>query len=214
MKEGLALIQKYFPEISDHQKEQFIKLGLIYPEWNSKINVISRKDIEHLYEHHILHSLGIAKITDFVAETKILDVGTGGGFPGIPLAILYPECKFHLVDSIRKKVKVAQEVIIELDLSNAIAEQNRVEQLTEKYDFAVSRAVTDLATIMGWLKGRFFKKSINKLKNGLIYLKGGQIDSAIPTKNIYELNSYFEEDFFDHKVAIHLPSFFSFSQKK
>ena len=214
MKEGLALIQKYFPEISDHQKEQFIKLGLIYPEWNSKINVISRKDIEHLYEHHVLHSLGIAKVTDFIAETKILDVGTGGGFPGIPLAILYPECKFHLVDSIRKKVKVAQEIIIELDLSNAIAEQNRVEQLTEKYDFAVSRAVTDLVTIMGWLKGRFFKKSINKLKNGLIYLKGGQIDSSIPTKNIYELNSYFEEDFFDHKLVIHLPSFFSFSQKK
>jgi len=214
MKEGLSLIQKYFPEISDHQKEQFIKLGLIYPEWNSRINVISRKDIEHLYEHHVLHSLGIAKVTDFIAETKILDVGTGGGFPGIPLAILYPECKFHLVDSIRKKVKVAQEVIIELGLNNAIAEQNRVEQLTEKYDFAVSRAVTDLVTVMGWLKGRFLEKSNNKLKNGLIYLKGGQIDSAIPTKNRYELNNYFEEEFFDHKLVIHLPSFFSFSQKK
>ena len=214
MKEGLSLIQKYFPDISDHQKEQFIKLGLIYPEWNSRINVISRKDIEHLYEHHVLHSLGIAKVTDFIAETKILDVGTGGGFPGIPLAILYPECKFHLVDSIRKKVKVAQEVIIELGLNNTIAEQNRVEQLTEKYDFAVSRAVTDLVTVMGWLKGRFLEKSNNKLKNGLIYLKGGQIDSEIPTKNRYELKNYFEEEFFDHKLVIHLPSFFSFSQKK
>lgn len=215
MKDGLELIQHYFPNLNAVQRDRFSRLGGIYGEWNAKINVISRKDIQHLYERHVLHSLGIARVIEFATGTLVLDVGTGGGFPGIPLAIMYPDCSFHLVDSIGKKVKVLKAVADSLGLENVTASQIRVEELSQRYDFAVSRAVTDLPKIMGWLKGKFSKTPLNSLENGLLYLKGGDTEvDGIPDKYIYPLRNYFEEDFFDQKLMIHLPSFFSFSQKK
>lgn len=215
MDDGIGLIEYYFPQITTVQKDRFLKLGGLYTGWNAKINVISRKDIHHLYERHVLHSLGISRIIEFMPETTILDVGTGGGFPGIPLAILFPECRFHLVDSIGKKVKVAKAVADSLGLENVTCTQGRIEQLDGSYDFAVSRAVTDLSLLMSWLKGKFSQTSKNKLDNGLLYLKGGDItQDGITSKNIYPLKNYFAEDFFDQKLIIHLPSFFSFSQKK
>ena len=215
MIDGIGLIETYFPQITTVQKNRFLKLGDLYKDWNAKINVISRKDIHHLYERHVLHSLGISRIIEFLPETTILDVGTGGGFPGIPLAIFFPECRFHLVDSIGKKIKVAKAVAESLGLENVACTQGRAEQLDGAYDFAVSRAVTDLPKLMSWLKGKFSKRSKNKLDNGLLYLKGGDItQDGITSKNIYPLKNYFAEDFFDQKLVIHLPSFFSFSQKK
>jgi len=201
-------ILKYFPHITDLQKQQFAMLPELYTNWNSQINVISRKDIEHLMERHVLHSLGIAKIVSFVRGTEILDVGTGGGFPGIPLAILFPDTDFLLVDSIGKKIKVVNEVGNALELQNVKALQTRAEDINRKFDFVVSRAVTALPEFMKWISGKLKAKNINALNNGVLYLKGGDIDKElIPLNNywkVYEINDYFSEPFFEFKKVVHL----------
>jgi 16S rRNA (guanine527-N7)-methyltransferase len=205
----MELIQKYFPGLSPGQLEQFAQLKPLYEEWNARINVISRKDIDHLYERHVLHSLGIAKVISFKSGTDILDVGTGGGFPGIPLAILFPECHFHLVDSIGKKIKVVQEIAGAIGLSNVEASQNRAEQLQEKYDFVVSRAVTDLKEFHGWVKHRFNKPWQNSLRNGILCLKGGdltqELQEARVKHKLFPLSAYFEEEYFQTKSVVHIP---------
>jgi 16S rRNA (guanine527-N7)-methyltransferase len=205
----LELIIKYFPDLTPGQIEQFRQLQPLYQEWNTKINVISRKDIDQLYERHVLHSLGIAKVVSFKPNTSILDVGTGGGFPGIPLAILFPECYFHLVDSIGKKIKVVQEVAGALKLTNVIAEQNRAEKLQETYDFVVSRAVTQLKEFHGWVRYKINMPYNNKLKNGILSLKGGDLIQELKEANlkhkIYPLSAYFEEEFFETKKVVYVP---------
>jgi 16S rRNA (guanine527-N7)-methyltransferase len=205
----LELIIKYFPDLTPGQIEQFRQLQPLYQEWNTKINVISRKDIDQLYERHVLHSLGIAKVVSFKPGTSILDVGTGGGFPGIPLAILFPECYFHLVDSIGKKIKVVQEVAGALKLTNVIAEQNRAEKLQETYDFVVSRAVTQLKEFHGWVRYKINMPYNNKLKNGILSLKGGDLIQELKEANlkhkIYPLSAYFEEEFFETKKVVYVP---------
>jgi len=203
-------ILTYFPDLSPTQISQFEALGELYKDWNEKINVISRKDIENLYTNHILHSLAIAKVIQFKPNTHILDVGTGGGFPGVPLAILFPEVKFHLVDSIAKKIKVVNEVAASIKLQNIKAEQQRVEDLDEVYDFVVSRGVTSLKELYGWNKKSFSKVSFNSLKNGIIALKGG--DSLINEitemgKNhvkTWLISDYFKEEFFETKKVVYL----------
>jgi 16S rRNA (guanine527-N7)-methyltransferase len=206
----LELILKYFPHLSEQQRKQFAQLEPLYQEWNSKINLISRQDISHLYEKHVLHSLGIAKIISFNPDTSILDVGTGGGFPGIPLAILFPECHFHLVDSIGKKIKVVQEVAQALELSNVKAEQIRAEKIQNTYDFILSRAVTDLKEFYGWVRYKINKPYNNKLKNGILYLKGGDLKQELLGAKfkyrIYNLSDYFEEPFFETKRLVYVPS--------
>ncbi|MGV8878330.1 MAG: 16S rRNA (guanine(527)-N(7))-methyltransferase RsmG [Sphingobacteriaceae bacterium] len=203
------LINKYFSNLSVNQKEQFQQLLELYTFWNSQINVISRKDIEMLYERHVLHSLGIAKVCAFVSNTHILDVGTGGGFPGIPLAILFPEVNFHLVDSIGKKIKVVQEISAALSLKNVSATHARAEQIPELFDFVVSRAVTQLKDFYPWVKDKFCKKSINPLKNGVLYLKGGNLAEEITASGLkaerFPLKNYFEEPFFETKEVIFVP---------
>jgi 16S rRNA (guanine527-N7)-methyltransferase len=204
----MELILKYFPNLSEVQKEQFSKLYVLYSDWNSKINVVSRKDIDELYLRHVLHSLGIAKVIQFKDGTSIMDVGTGGGFPGIPLAILYPECKFHLVDSINKKLKVVDAVTEELGLTNVKTSHKRAEEINETFDFIVSRAVTAMPSFVGWVKNKVSKKSKNDLKNGILYLKGGNLTEELqnyPKATLYNLTDYFEEDFFDTKKVVHLP---------
>jgi 16S rRNA (guanine527-N7)-methyltransferase len=204
----MELILKYFPNLSEVQKEQFSKLYDLYSDWNSKINVVSRKDIDELYLRHVLHSLGIAKVIQFKDGTSIMDVGTGGGFPGIPLAILYPECKFHLVDSINKKLKVVDAVTEELGLTNVKTSHKRAEEINETFDFIVSRAVTAMPSFVGWVKNKVSKKSKNDLKNGILYLKGGNLTEELqnyPKATLYNLTDYFEEDFFDTKKVVHLP---------
>jgi 16S rRNA (guanine527-N7)-methyltransferase len=205
----LELIIKYFPDLTSGQIEQFRQLQPLYQEWNNKINVISRKDIDQLYERHVLHSLGIAKVVSFKPATSILDVGTGGGFPGIPLAILFPECHFHLVDSIGKKIKVVHEVAGALKLTNVIAEQNRAEKLQETYDFVVSRAVTQLKEFHGWVRYKINMPYNNKLKNGILSLKGGDLIQELKEANlkhkIYPLSAYFEEEFFETKKVVYVP---------
>ncbi|MFC0184852.1 16S rRNA m(7)G-527 methyltransferase [Pseudarcicella hirudinis] len=203
------LILKYFPQISPKQQEQFAQLGDLYRLWNDQINVVSRQDIENLYEKHVLHSLGIAKIITFKEGTEILDVGTGGGFPGIPLAIMFPECKFHLVDSIGKKIKVVQEVANALGLENVKAEQARVETLQEDYDFIVSRAVTRLSPFYNWVRNKVNRNYFNTLKNGILYLKGGDLDEELQEfgkkHKVYELYEFFEEEFFETKKVVYVP---------
>lgn len=204
----MELILKYFPNLSEVQQEQFCKLYDLYSDWNSKINVVSRKDIDELYLRHVLHSLGIAKVIQFKDGTSIMDVGTGGGFPGIPLAILYPECKFHLVDSINKKLKVVDAVAEELGLTNVKTSHKRAEEINETFDFIVSRAVTAMPSFVGWVKNKVSKKSKNDLKNGILYLKGGDLTEELqnyPKATLYNLTDYFEEDFFDTKKVVHLP---------
>jgi 16S rRNA (guanine527-N7)-methyltransferase len=205
----MQIITKYFQKLSKQQFERFEQIESLYAEWNAQINVISRKDFPEFYERHVLHSLAIAKFIRFQPGTKILDVGTGGGFPGIPLAIYFPEVQFHLVDSIGKKIKVVKEVAQSLGLKNVIAEQIRAEQLTEKYDFVVSRAVTRLPEFVPWVRKNITKKQINALPNGIIYLKGGDIQEEIKPfkKNILvqDLSEYFSEDFFETKKLVHLP---------
>jgi 16S rRNA (guanine527-N7)-methyltransferase len=205
----LELILKYFPDITPRQIEQFRQLQPLYNEWNDKINVISRKDIDQLYERHVLHSLGIAKVLSFKPDTSILDVGTGGGFPGIPLAILFPECHFHLVDSIGKKIKVVQEIAGALELQNVKAEQNRAEKLQETYDFVVSRAVTQLKEFHSWIRYKINKPYNNKLRNGILALKGGDLSQELKEVNlkhrIYPLSNYFEEEFFETKKVVYIP---------
>jgi 16S rRNA (guanine527-N7)-methyltransferase len=201
-------ILKYFPNLSDLQKEQFEKLDFLYHEWNEKINVISRKDIDSLYTKHILHSLGIAKIMKFEPGTYVLDVGTGGGFPGIPLAILFPETRFYLIDVIAKKIKVVQAVAEGLELKNVKAEQMRAENVKGDFDFIVSRAVTNMPDFVSWVKTKIKKNNKHELKNGILYLKGGDLTEELkdfPKATEYNLADYFEDEFFETKKVVHLP---------
>jgi len=204
----MLLIQKYFPNLTEIQFKQFEALQGLYEEWNSQINVISRKDIEALYLRHVLHSLALAKLIEFKAGAQILDVGTGGGFPGIPLAILFPEVKFHLVDSINKKLKVVNGVAESLGLENIKTTHARAESIKGHYDFIISRAVTNMPDFVGWVKNKIAKKSVHPIKNGILYLKGGDLteELKIYTKaTLYDLSAYFEEDFFETKKIVHLP---------
>jgi 16S rRNA (guanine527-N7)-methyltransferase len=203
------IITTYFPELSDTQKNQFELLFDLYSEWNNKINVISRKDIDNLYINHVLHSLGIAKVQTFKPGANILDVGTGGGFPGIPLAILFPETNFHLVDSIGKKITVVTEVAKGIGLLNVKAEQARAEQIKGEYDFIVSRAVTRFKEFHQWVHQKAKKKSIHDRDNGILYLKGGDLDEELSELKrpyqLYNLSDYFKEDFFETKKVVFVP---------
>ena len=203
---SVSLILKYFPEITNEQKQEFEKLEQLYTEWNEKINVISRKDMDGLYEKHILHSLGIAKVMPFADGTKVLDVGTGGGFPGIPLAILFPEVSFTLIDSIGKKIKVVEAVSEGLGLKNVTTVHGRAEKLKEKFHFVVSRAVTQMPEFLRWLKGKFEKEQFNEKHNGVLYLKGGDLAEELAGLRceIFQLKNYFQEEFFNTKKVVYL----------
>ena len=205
----MEIILKYFPNLTEEQHRQFAALYDLYIDWNAKINVISRKDIENLYEHHVLHSLAIAKVIDFKPGTSIMDLGTGGGFPGIPLAILFPETKFHLVDSIGKKVRVATEVANAIGLKNVTFRHARAQEEKQLFDFVVSRAVMPLSDLIDIIKKNISKKQINALPNGLICLKGGELQhETLPFKNKTVINSisdYFEEEFFETKRVVYVP---------
>lgn len=204
----MNLIQQYFPDISEIQQQQFQQLEALYKDWNSKINVVSRKDIDELYVRHVLHSLGIAKVVSFKPNSKILDVGTGGGFPGIPLAILFPESKFRLVDSIGKKLKVVDGVAEALGLKNVRTTHGRAEDIKGEFDFIVSRAVTTMPEFVSWVKGKIAKKQNHDFKNGILYLKGGDLTEELQVfrnTSIYNLSDYFKEDFFETKKVVHLP---------
>jgi 16S rRNA (guanine527-N7)-methyltransferase len=198
----------HFPHLTEQQRTQFAALDGLYRDWNAKINLISRQDIDALYEKHVLHSLGIAKVIQFKPGTEILDVGTGGGFPGIPLAIMFPMVRFHLVDSVGKKITVVKAVAESLGLTNVEAEQVRVEQLNRTYDFVVSRAVTRLKPFMGWVRYKIIKRGNNDLPNGVLYLKGGDLNeelSEVPEKKtLYSLSDYFPGEFFETKKVIHI----------
>ena len=202
-------ILKYFPNLSNKQKEQFAQLGPLYAEWNERINVISRKDIEALYLRHVLHSLGIAKVQPFLPGSRVLDIGTGGGFPGIPLAILFPETEFVLVDSIGKKIKVVSEVAQGLGLENVKSVHGRAEKQKGQFDFVVSRAVTNMSDFVKWTRNKFSKESRHPLANGILYLKGGDLQEELkpfPKARIYPLSEYFIEDFFETKKVVYLPA--------
>ncbi len=204
-----AIIFHYFPSLSEKQMDQINQLGSLYKEWNDKINVVSRKDIENIYINHVLHSLGIAKVMPFNPRAEVLDVGTGGGFPGIPLAILFPETRFHLVDSIGKKITVVTEVSKALGLKNVKAEQIRAEQIRGKYDFVVSRAVTRMKEFYGWVNNKIKDDSTHALDNGILYLKGGDLDEEMNELkcpySIYNLSDYFKEEFFETKRVVYVP---------
>lgn len=203
----MEIIHKYFKNLTENQINQFAKLQELYQDWNLKINVVSRKDIDELYLRHVLHSLGIAKVMPFKPNAKVMDVGTGGGFPGIPLAILFPETQFHLVDSIGKKIKVVNEVVAGLGLQNVKTTHGRVEEVKDTYDFIVSRAVAQMETFVRWTKGKIAKKQNHDLKNGILYLKGGNLTEELQkytSATIYELPNYFEEPFFETKKVVHL----------
>lgn len=204
----MELILKYFPNLTEIQIKQFTELEELYQDWNLKINVVSRKDIDELYLRHVLHSMGIAKVIEFKDGSKILDVGTGGGFPGIPLAILFPECQFHLVDSIAKKLKVVNEVVEGLGLTNVKTTHSRVEEINDTFDFIVSRAVAIMPTFVHWVKGKIAKKQNHDLRNGILYLKGGDLTEELQsyrTATIYNLSDYFDEEFYETKKVVHLP---------
>lgn len=204
----MEIITRYFSNLSETQINQFSKLEGLYKEWNAQINVISRKDIDELYVRHVLHSLGIAKVQPFQPKTSVLDVGTGGGFPGIPLAILFPETNFYLVDSIGKKIKVVNEVANALGLENAKAEVVRAENVKGEFDFIVSRAVTNMDNFVNWTRTKIAKKQQHELKNGILYLKGGDLTEELanfPKAIQYNLTAYFEEDFFETKKVVHIP---------
>lgn len=200
------IILKYFPNLTDQQKSQFQQLETLYKEWNEKINVISRKDIDEFYERHVLHSLGIAKIMEFADGTKVLDIGTGGGFPGIPLAILFPNVEFTLVDSIGKKITVVNAVAESLGLKNVKAYHERAEKIKDKFHFVVSRAVTQMPVFLRWLKGKFEKEQFNPKHNGVLYLKGGDLGEELAgiKCEIYNLKDQFGEEFFDTKKVVYL----------
>lgn len=201
-------ICSYFPNLTDHQLLQFEKLNNLYHDWNAKINVISRKDIDELYVKHVLHSLGIAKVMEFQPKATVLDVGTGGGFPGIPLAILFPESRFYLIDVIAKKIKVVNEVAIALGLENVKAEQMRAENVKGEFDFIVSRAVTNMTDFVSWIDDKIKKQNKHELKNGILYLKGGDLTAELkdfPKATEYNLSDYFKEEFFETKKVVHLP---------
>src|SRR5690606_19029787 len=202
------IIKNYFPTLTTKQIEQFKLLEPLYKDWNSKINVISRKDIDELYVRHVLHSLGIAKVQGFKAGSSIMDVGTGGGFPGIPLAILYPDTEFYLIDAIAKKIKVVQEVVDALELKNVKASQQRAETAKGEFDFIVSRAVTNMPDFVKWVRNKVKKQSQHQLKNGILYLTGGDLTAELAlyqTATTYDLSDYFKEDFFETKKVVHLP---------
>lgn len=204
----MELIHKYFENLNTQQIEQFQHLESLYKEWNAKINVISRKDIDELYLKHVLHSLAIAKFIEFSDGTKVLDVGTGGGFPGIPLAILFPNCSFHLVDSINKKLTVVNEVAKAIGLKNLKTTHSRVEIIPDSYDFVVSRAVTSMPEFVKWVRDKVAKKQSNKLKNGILYLKGGDLTEELKdfrNAQVYNLSDIFEEEFFETKKLVYLP---------
>lgn len=204
----MELIKKYFPHLTQLQYDQFGALQDLYKDWNIKINVVSRKDIDELYLRHVLHSLGIAKVQKFNPGASILDVGTGGGFPGIPLAILFPETEFHLVDSIGKKIKVVDEVVSGLGITNVKTTNSRVEEISGKYDFIVSRAVAAMPTFVHWVKGKIAKENNHQFKNGILYLKGGDLSEELePYRNaqIFPLKDFFEEEFFETKKVVYLP---------
>jgi len=205
----MEIILKYFPGLMEEQKNRFAQLQELYSVWNSRINVISRKDISNLYTNHVLHSLAIAKVASFNNGTRVLDVGTGGGFPGIPLAIMFPEVHFHLIDSIGKKIKVVEAVATELKLTNVTYEQIRAEELKDKYDFVVSRAVTALPGFVKWVQSKINKQNKHKVKNGIFYLKGGDLTEEIkPFYKIateFEISDFFKEDYFQTKKIIYLP---------
>ncbi|HET6227784.1 MAG TPA: 16S rRNA (guanine(527)-N(7))-methyltransferase RsmG [Bacteroidia bacterium] len=205
----LSIITKYFPDISPLQQEQFAQLQSLYELWNAQINVISRKDIELLYERHVLHSLGIAKVIRFKPNTHIMDVGCGGGFPGIPMAILFPESSFYLVDSIGKKIKVVNEVASALGLKNVKAEHKRAEEVKDKFEFIISRAVTEFPAFYKWVQNKISKEQFNSLPNGILYLKGGDLEEEFKDfkKRVvfYDLKEYFKEEFFETKKVVYLP---------
>ncbi len=203
---SLELILQYFPNITSEQKKQFAELEVLYKDWNEKINVISRKDTDSLYEKHILHSLGIAKVMQFADGTKVLDIGTGGGFPGIPLALLFPNVQFTLVDSIGKKITVVKGVAESLGLKNVTAHHMRAEQLKEKFHFVVSRAVTQMPVFLTWLRGKFEKEQFNPKHNGVLYLKGGDLAEELAglKAEIFSLKNYFNGEFFDTKKVVYL----------
>ena len=204
----MDLILKYFPDLTEEQKRQFAALYDLYLDWNSKINVISRKDIENLYEHHVLHSLGIAKVIRFKPGTKVMDLGTGGGFPGIPLAILFPEVQFHLVDSIGKKVRVATEIAGSIGLKNVTPRHARAEEEKQLFDFVVSRAVMPLTDLLKIIRKNISPKQQNALPNGLICLKGGELErETMPVKNkttMWNLKEFFGEEFFETKKVVYV----------
>lgn len=203
-----GIVYKYFPDLSPEQQEQIDLLGSLYKDWNQKINVVSRKDIDELYLRHVLHSLGIAKLIQFRPGTAILDVGTGGGFPGVPLAILFPEVHFTLVDSIAKKIRVVEDVVEGLNLMNVTVVNSRVEELQGQFDFVVSRAVAAMPTFVRWIKGKVHTNCTNTLKNGILYLKGGDLSEELtdfPHAFIYDLSDYFDEDFFETKKVVYIP---------
>tara|TARA_B100000809_G_scaffold3549_1_gene3832 strand:+ start:38790 stop:39419 length:630 start_codon:yes stop_codon:yes gene_type:complete len=204
----MKILKKYFPDLNELQIQQFEKLEVLYKDWNSKINVISRKDIDELYVRHVLHSLGIAKVQPFLPGSKVLDVGTGGGFPGIPLAIMFPETHFYLVDSIGKKIKVVQGVSEALGLKNLKAQHIRAEEVKGEFDFIVSRAVTTMPDFVKWVRKKVTKKQNHELKNGILYLKGGDLTeelSVFTSTTLYDLSDYFNEEFFETKKVVHLP---------
>ncbi len=205
----MDIILKYFPELTERQREQFAALLPLYEEWNAQINVISRRDMEHFYEHHVLHSLAIAKVMRFSSMSEVLDVGTGGGFPGVPLAIMFPDARFTLIDSIGKKIKVVSDVIDRLELTNSTAMQIRAEQLEGEYDFVVSRAVTTLGEFVPWVKKKISKSQYNDLRNGILYLKGGDLTKELFTfrhkVKTWDISDFFNEEFFETKKVIYLP---------
>ena len=205
----IDIIFKYFPKLSETQISQFEKMAPLYEEWNQKINVVSRKDILEIHTRHILHSLAIAKTTNFKSGTHVLDVGTGGGFPGIPLATLFPEVNFHLIDSIGKKIKVVNEISSSLKLNNVRASHIRAEDVSEKYDFVISRAVTRLKPFYAWVKNKFNKVSNNEIKNGILYLKGGDLQDELKESKLryktFEISEYYEECFFETKKVVYVP---------
>lgn len=202
------IVFKYFHNFSEEQQQQFNNLEHLYQDWNQKINVVSRKDIDELYLRHVLHSLAIARIISFLPGSEVLDVGTGGGFPGIPLAIAFPETHFTLVDAIGKKIKVVEEVVAGLGLKNVTARHSRVEEMDGEFDFIVSRAVAAMPTFVHWVRGKIKKKSRHTIKNGILYLKGGDLTEELKdykTVQVYDLKQYFEEGFFETKKLVYLP---------
>ncbi|MFL5764326.1 MAG: 16S rRNA (guanine(527)-N(7))-methyltransferase RsmG [Bacteroidia bacterium] len=205
---SVEIIKKYFPGITDHQYQQFSELQSLYEYWNAQINVISRKDIDLLYERHVLHSLGIAKVMQFSAGTNVMDVGCGGGFPGIPLAILFPEANFLLVDSIGKKIKVVNEVASAIGLKNLKGEHKRAEEVKEKFEFIVSRAVTEFPVFYRWVQNKFSKNQFNPLPNGILYLKGGDLSEEFKAFQkraaFYDLKEYYSEAFFETKKVVYV----------